>query len=493
MSKKINIYVFSQNLKLKSIKNFNYLGKNTINVFLTPHYLFQNEREFLEKCFDNCIYRCFADYLTDEEMEFCDEEAYIKSNKNCVTYPIYIKKIKNELILSNLNKEFSQYNGYILSDDIGIDKEVWDISGFKTLKGEYYYPFKRNITQKIKDFTKKNFKLKQNKTKQKLYDDIYVANYKDKKIIFVGKLHRIDYRLNINFVKSEYEIAKYNNHEYYTKEKCQYWTTWHEHFSCTVPNDEQYDVCWIQDGYLPSNFTSYDYDFKPKNVKYYAWDFLGTKLFKKRNLPVSIIPNRKKLYIPDPKFPKEIKNILVVASGSGDWTALKNRSDDDLLVYAFSEIAKKYPNINIVYRCHPTWTLPVHLGVNSINRVAKYFRDLRLKNIKLSMNIPKNDINNFNLTFRRSSLDEDLKNADFVFGEHSISMIDAALKGIPFASVNMSNRRDLYSDITEMGFPHCENITEIVNVITKHSDLTFKNNYLKAIEKYNEMTDMELL
>ena len=324
------------------------------------------------------------------------------------------------------------------------------------------------------------------------FDEVYIANLNGRKIIFIGKMHRIDYRLNLKFEKLNHEAIRYNNGKFYPKEECQYWTTWHEHFRCNIPDDEKYDVRWIQDGYLPSNFTDYTLCFKDKNVQYYAWDIMGTKLFKNKNLPVSLIPERKKLYMPIPKFPQKVKNILVTASGSGDWTALKNRSDDDLLVYAFSKLAAKYPEINFVYRCHPTWVHPDNVGVNSINRVAQYYESLNLPNLKLSTNIPPNkNVNNFQMSFKRSSLEEDLKNADIVFGEHSISMIDAAFKHIPFASVNLSNRRDFYSDISDMGFWHCESIEDIEKVIENVSDSETQAKYLKAVEQYNKMTDME--
>ena len=83
------------------------------------------------------------------------------------------------------------------------------------------------------------------------------------------------------------------------------------------------------------------------------------------------------------------------------------------------------------------------MGVNAINRVHNYFEWLRLKNLTLSNNMPIQMMErNFGFPFR-STLDEDLTTADFVFGEHSISMIDAAFKkGIPFSSVNLTKRRN---------------------------------------------------
>ena len=313
------------------------------------------------------------------------------------------------------------------------------------------------------------------------------------KYVFIGRMNRIDYRLAIHFKPSAEERDRFNNGEYESRETCQYITTWHEHWKCTVPDDARYDVRWIQDGYLPPNYTDYSYDFIPQNVSYYAWDVLGTKLFQNRNLPVSLIPFRKKLYMPEPKFPRQVKHILIVASGSGDWTALKNRSDDDIMVYAFAQMAKRFPEIDFVYRCHPTWIHPLNVGVHAIARVQEYFAWLNLPNLHVSAHIPIQTAGEgeFKLTFPRSSLEEDLAKADFVFGEHSISMVDAAFLQIPFASVNLTKRRNFFCGITDMGFPACNSMEDIANLLAKITDDRFQKNYLQAVKAYNTMTDEE--
>ena len=76
-------------------------------------------------------------------------------------------------------------------------------------------------------------------------------------------MHRIDYRLNLDFKKSNEEAEKYNKGIFYPKDECEYWTTWHEHFICRIPDDEKYAVRWIQDGHLPSNYSDYDFNFCP--------------------------------------------------------------------------------------------------------------------------------------------------------------------------------------------------------------------------------------
>ena len=493
------IFVFTQNLKLQSFNEYKNFGTEA-NVFITTHLLFDNERNYISSLFTNCIFKTFADFLTDEEMAECDIQAFYPRTKLHDAYINRIKKLKNKVVIKKvLEKYNSDKKGkYILSNDLGLDVAEWHKAGFKFIKGSYYHDEKQNhtlltaIKNKLASYSILRSLYQFIKKRHNLYnpEEVYIAYYENRKYVFLGKMDRIGYRLNIQFSHSTDECEKLNKGCYDTKESCTYMTTWHEQGKCRVPDEPKYSVRWAQDGYLPPNYSHCDYYFKPSNVIYYCWDILGTQLFKNQNLPYEIIPFRKRLYLPEPFFPKAIKNVLIVASGSGDWTALKNRSDDDLMVEAFVHMAKRFPEIKFTYRCHPTWVHPCNVGVNAINRVNDYFESLGLHNLILSSNIPiANTGKTFQLSFARSSLEEDLKNTDFVFGEHSISMIDAAFKGIPFSSVNLTRRRNFFIGINELGFPTCSSHEDIETVIKNITSEEFQVNYLKAVDKYNKMTD----
>ncbi len=492
-----NVFVFSQNVNLESIAQVSHQSsQNNRNVFISTHYLFQNERSYLSSLFDNVEFKTFADYLSDEEMANCDIQAYSSDRIEYNVYLANIKKLKNELVCKKVLAEYKPNGRFLLSTELGIDGSVWKRNGFKYKQLEYYS-------------TEKGFsirsQLSRNEFINKIYrtivkpspssyifqpEEVFVSEYNNRKYVFIGKMNRIGYRLSIDFKPSVEEAERLNRGEFDKKDKCTYMTTWHEHGKCKIQDDEAYTVRWAQDGYLPPNYTHKDYYFKPKNVKYYCWDKLGMQLFINQGLPYEMIPFRKKLYMPEPIFPKEVKRILIVASGSGDWTALKNRSDDDLMVDAFAQIAKMYPNISFTYRCHPTWIHPLNVGVNAINRVHEYFCSLNLPNLKLSSNMPLASADGkFQYSFSRSSLDEDLKNADLVFGEHSISMIDAAFKGVPFSSVNLTNRRNFFVGMNDLGFPTCSSYDEIEKVILNAGKADFVEKYRTAIRKYNKMTE----
>lgn len=494
------IVIFSQNLKLESLRH---LMKEIIVedgvCFLTTHFLFENERVFLREIFVNCEFKTFADFLTDSEMSLCDTQAYSSNEMDYLDYLSKLKHKKNEIVAGKILSEHHPKYKYILSSDLGIDGQVWKEIGFNYLEAEYYYNETTNVKYHVRKilFSSRIIKKLYNKIKsrnvQHIPEEVHVGFFEGHKYVFLGKLSRIGYRLDIDFKTSEEECEKLNRGEFETKETCTYMTTWHEHGKCNVPDNQKYDVRWAQDGYLPPNYSHKDYFFKPDNVKYYCWDILGTELFKNQGLPYEIIPFRKKLYLPEPKFPVKVKNVLIVASGSGDWTALKNRSDDDIMVDAFVQMARRFPNIHFTYRCHPTWVHPQNVGVNAINRVHDYFKWLNLPNLTLSSNIPPmfESTGKYKLSFSRTSLEEDLKQADFVIGEHSISMIDAAFKNIPFFSVNITNRRSFFVGIEGLGFPNCSSLDEIENMIKSIDTMEFKNKFIAAIENYNKMTDKE--
>lgn len=495
---KARIIVFSQNVIIKSIISSFSSGLYNQNVFITTQMLLENEKSLLMEHFEGCIFLKYADLLSDSDNENCDGMNGRRMPPSQPLYYHYIKELKNDLVVKRVKQVFTNFDGFVLSDDLGIYSMSWIKSGFKRIGVDYYFNNRENMScivlkhmlrhmpllwsfkQKTLDLLKKQYEVSQN--------EVNVSYVDGRKLVFIGRMDRVAYRLNNSWEKSTEEWEKLRRNIFETKDTCTYLSTLHESWKCKVPDSYKYDVRYIQDGYLPSNYSSAYLSYKPKNVKYYTWDSMGKLIFEKYKLPVSVMPFRKKLYLPKPEFKDRIKKILVATSGPGDWTAQKNRSDEDLMVDAFVKVARNNPDLEIVYRCHPTWVHPEHNGVNSINRIKKYIEYSGVKNIRISSNIPQENLDDFILSFPRSSLEEDLIDTDFVFGEHSISLIDAALKKIPFSTVNLTNRRDLACDFTRLGFCHCESIEDILELIKDYRKKETRESIYKAIDNYNNMT-----
>lgn len=497
-----NIFLFSQNLKLDSLMTFSYLAEQgEYNIFITSHKLFDYEKAEIEAHYKNCSFVYFAELLDDEELEECDHLAYNKKQKNVFEYWEDVKELKNKKIISKIMQRYQDFNGYILSDDLGIYENLWLKVGFNRLYGKYYFAKKSDSD---KNGIKKRLKrckglyrqyrrainyINEIKSGNEVSDDVYVSEFKGRKVIFIGRMSRIGYRLNLDFVQSEFEKKKIQKGEFYNSDEAEYISTLHESGKCQIPDSAMYDVKYIQDGYLPANYSNYYLKFKPHNVGYYAWDIMGEMLFINHDLPVEILPYRKKLFLPSPIFNQNIKKVLIATSGSGDWTALKNRSDDDILLETFIEVAKRFPDIEFIYRCHPTWVHPEHVGVHSIERASQCVEKCGVKNIKISSNIPTETLDHFVLSISRSSLEDDMKDCDIVFGEHSVSMIDAGFVRIPFCAVNITKRRSLFQSMVDLGFPECKNVDEIVGFIDMYNENEFQKRYNQAVSNYNEMTD----
>ncbi len=496
----INIILFSQNVFIDSLcklpQQINITGET---VFLSPHLIYENERERIKNAYSVLKFYTFADFLSDQENESCDVEAYNIEKKDLFRYYGKIKELKNIRIAEKINALYPEHRGILCSDDLGIDAKIWKKKKYEKVTCEYYYikPIQSKVAE-IRTYLSLHNRFYQmikyivkGRNINQLTEDVYVAHKNGKKYVFLGKQERISYRMDLDWKRSSDERNKLVAGNFETSDKCQYLSTLHESSKCKVPDKREYDVRYIQDGYLPPNYSSAYLKFKPKNVSYYAWDIVGEKNFKHFDLPVQIMPFRKKLYMPKIDFRDRVKTVLIATSGPGDWTAQKNRSDEDLMLQAFVQVARRLPDVEFIYRCHPTWIHPEHNGVNSINRVAEYIEYCGCKNLHLSSNIPVEDMNLFILSFPRSSLKDDLNNSDMVFGEHSVSMIDAALLGLPFSSVNLSGRRDLFSGMTDLGFPNCNCVDSIVQVILNYQNEDFQRKFNEAVDKYNSMTDCE--
>ena len=322
-------------------------------------------------------------------------------------------------------------------------------------------------------------------------DRVSVAEYLGRKIIFIGKMNRISRNLEIEFAESNFERDKINRNEFYKKNEAQYLLTMHESGCNPIPDSSEYDVRFVQDGYLPPNYTALNLKFKPKNVQYYAWDKIGKKAYDAQSVPVEILPFRKKLYLAEPQFPKELKTVLISATCAGPWSALINPSDDDILIEAIAQTARKYSDITFIYRPHPACVHPMHTGVHTIARIAEYFSYLNLPNLRLSTNVPSQDMQHFSLTFSNTSLLEDIHAADLIISEYSYSLVEGAIEGKVFASVNLTNRRNFYQAVSDLGFPHCNSVQELWDLLDNFHSLSFIEEYTSAVRNYNAMLDIE--
>lgn len=496
-----NIVVITQNVKLESLSKLQqYIKEDSKTLLFSTQHIFENEAPIIEKALKSkCKFVSFGDFMNDKDYEACDIAAYDASYPNSGLYFNELKRLKNRILVTRLLEQYPCENKLLICDDLGLEEDDWIPFGFKKVGCEYYYNHKAPIESRLKLYARKTKSL-YTLIRNFYRTPIWYANIYGQDYFFYGSMNRIAYRLNAKFEKcSKKENLRYiytffRNLFFHSIPQSDtiHLSTLHESGAWRFPDNPHFKLKLIQDGYLPPNYSSKYLRYYGSNTEFYTWDIEGGRTFEMHMLPHRVLPFRKKLYLPMPFYPNTVKKVLCVASGAGDWTAVKSRTDEDKMLQVFGQVAKRYPEIEFVYRCHPVWINPDFQGVNSINRAAEYINWLNLPNLRISANIPNaNEGGKFRLSYKRSSFEEDLEGVDLVFGEHSISQIDAAFKSILFGSVNVTGRRDLFSGITEMGFPHCESYEEIVDLIEKVPTVEFKQSYDKAIKNYNDMTDKE--
>lgn len=492
----VNVIAFSQNLKLESFVEIKEFITNKYPIlFISTHELFENEKMYVNNIFDNEVtFRTFASFFTDEKMASIDAEAYKIESSDTAKYYEIIKKNKNEFVIEELELSYYLHDKLILSDDLGFYKRAWIEGGYNEVYGRYYYQptvVKKNNTSLYRRVVNALFSMNNNIKKE-----IYCARYNGTRYVFLGSMNRVNKRIDLEFKKSILEhlclyihVWLINKRIIFLKTNTRYVSSLHEFAAWNLP--EHFPIALLQDGYLPPNYSSMYLKTCKLDVFYYVWDDMSSKLFINQGINYAILPFRKKVFLPYPSFSKQIRKVLVATSGAGDWTAMKNRSDEDRMVIAIAQIAKRHADIEFIYRCHPVWLHPSHQGVNSISRVIEYFEYLNLPNLKVSCNIPEMSLDEVKLSLSPTSLEKDMEGVDLIMGEHSVSMLDGALKGIPFVSINLTGRRDFFSSLTEMGFPHCETLNELEEIFESYTSEIFCKNYLEAIDNYNDMMNIE--
>lgn len=250
-------------------------------------------------------------------------------------------------------------------------------------------------------------------------------------------------------------------------------------------------MIYLQDGLLPSYYPSAYLKYRIWASKYYIWNKISAGIFIRHSLDYEIWECFKKIPLPLINNTNiTIKNIVFLASGAGDWTALKNRSDEDLAFLALMEAAKANPNIKFVFRPHPLWMHHEHQGINSIQRLFDYALEINLPNFAISggaFEEGKNFTKNSRLSFAPTTINDDIATSDMVLGDHSQALITAAQKGKIIASLSLARRKEFFCDYAKLGFPVLRSTEEINDLIKKlQKGKEFILNYNKAIELYNK-------
>jgi hypothetical protein len=486
---------------------------------LSTHSFFDPEKEDITKNTNRMvIFETFCQFISESEMVACDEQAdldilenYGNRDGNLQKYYNRIKWLKNSKIHDNVSSSYNIIGGFILSNDLGICKDAWTTQGFIDVSLDEEKKFSINSLSAVKYVSTIVAILRQ---------PICVLHYKDEKSIFFGQSKRLGQFLGKDVVFKDISkldsltlrisllllvfskkflffkkisttfISIYVNN--FTKKYNYVGSSTHEFLGLhgLLAKEIKLKMNVFQDGLLPGNYTS-KYLLYYINVDlFFVWDEFSCTIFRENALNYRVSSMYKRQKINSIGRVGEIKNILILASGAGDWTALKDRSDEDLAFMALVKSAKMLSDKEFIFRPHPLWENKQHQGIGSIARLVNYVKKYDFPNFMISTNI----LHDTAVSKRRNTLswiskniDDEIDKADVVIGDHSQTLFNAARKGKIIASLNSSKRRSLFEDYTNLGFPLLRSDTDIVNFIQSIENTSFLGEYNLAIANFNDI------
>lgn len=165
--------------------------------------------------------------------------------------------------------------------------------------------------------------------------------------------------------------------------------------------------------------------------------------------------------------------VLLALNHAGDWSSLINRSDTDVLVEVFCEMAARFPALTFVVRPHPTMSTEAHEGERSRERLVSFVTSASLPNLRISS----------------SSLEEDLMSCDAVVSEYSQVLIDALLAGKLGLIANLTGRRSFMCDYEGLGFSCADSesgISEWLDMLQRRPEI-LRARQAEAAERYNRV------
>ena len=480
------LFVIHQDADLKKIGHIIHKKGYRQVYVLTTHHPLGKEREIVLSLAPRVHTQPFADLLTDGVMAHCDQKATnellsrLSDRRIQRTYMgHFINRSlwhKNAAVWKKL-KEFSRFQSIYYSPELGVHSRFWAELGGTRLETPLA-GFRRRALfvygRKIRNILKKR--------------SIHTICRNGKCYVFVspvGRLKffhdaeplatpisRIDWILfafsgirGKRLLTGKIKKITPQGHQPVLS------TTIHAHLH--ELSETEFPLHIFVDGYHPSNYPRSYVDMYA-DCRFVVRDMFGEAWFRKHGKktlkpPPFIAPA---LMNPITNSIRSVKQVLLALNHAGDWTALINRSDTDLLLDAFSQLARTFPSLHFTVRPHPTMATWEHEGLNSLNRIKTFIREIAILNLTVSQN----------------PLSTDLEKADLVISEYSQVLIDALQMGKLGLSVNLTGRRSFMYDYETFGFPVVNSKKELtawVEDLTRNTIPAFRRQN-QAVQKYNQ-------
>lgn len=463
VSKKIKVdalYVINQDVSFDWIHRNNKIMQISKMLVVTSHHLFPHELHALslsavtaEAVID------FCELLSDDELVGCDE----KASKELVRYrgrwefvalhQLRSLYLKNQLICSRLEQSW-QFDTVYYSPGLGICEEFWSTAtggSENKFEGSEIRLRRFNPTSALKSATARiSAKLRQLFTALA----VDIVSQDDVTVFFISRTGRLMFGPSTAVVKRRISSRKMKSIDkfvdrYEGNKRKVIGTSIHEYDPWQTATSYPLEI--FVDGYHPGNYPTTYLDAYPDGC-YVVRDMFDDRWFRKNDKntrkPYSFLACGTMAY---PSALKTISRVYLMLNHAGNWSALINRADTDILVTCFAHLASKHPDVEMVIRTHPTMAKEDHEGLHSVERTKAFI---------CSSNLP-------NLHHSTSSLEYDVSRADVIVTEYSNVILDGFREGILGLIVNLTGRRNFMQDFTDLGFLTAEDETSFDDLFTE--------------------------
>lgn len=470
-------------------------------MILTTHFLFDHEQHLIGELFAGIkvITHHYGEFLNDAALLACDKAAAEEMQKSLgvekmlLGYDSYFKQkmnqIKNERIKEKLLNKYSfkkifHYALGTFTVDLGISEKPWIKAGSKNFQSEKWLPSIKD-TPILHDLDLSVYRLK-TKLNQWKEGKITVYSIEEGKNIFLFfSIRRLSFSTPPNQkefslpklpligqtrrIKSIIRSYKKEGHQLYIGVPLH---THNRYFLKSLGEK----VLIFEDAFRPTNYPRYYYVDIFGPITLVPRDMFDSELFSRNGQtifkPYPRFLKKNQMASPKKYVQKDVEVIILSLNCAGDWSAMVNRSDTDLLIAAFVELAHQYPTKTFIIRPHPTLPHKEHEGVNAIERIQAFIDFTELDNLSLS----------------KTTLEVDWERGDLFISEYSLSVIDAIKYGKLGLFVNLTNRRSFFQDYADLGFYLVNNKKDLFGAVRQiiNTPVKFVDEQIAAIDKYNQ-------
>ena len=463
-----HVILFNSNVQLEEIINYS-IGKlkSSEIIFLTPHCLFTNEENQILNALPKhkITFYHFGSFNNDHALYELDREAFLKSKNYLNYHSLYLNEfkskliyVKNQFLKAELEKKHSvltysvfcnKYDPY----NLGISYAFWKKHGDIVTKESFGKSFTKSIKTSFN-----TGKLGQISYIIKAFVNSLVPRFfhiisDNGDFWFFRSLYRIKNK-NVN-ITSKWIIPIFLQKK---NSKSKVAIGLHE--SGKILNLHPFlnkrKVYIIGDAYRPSNYPPFLFAYLFKDTQYIFKYDIDKHFF--RSNGIFVVDSRPSFLADETLFTGNLKNdstvvktVLLSINHAGDWTALINRSDTDVLIKSFVNIAKTLSQLNFIIRLHPTMDANTAEGINSKIRIKSFVESLNLENLSVS----------------NSSMEEDWERGDLFISEYSLSVIDALNRGKLGIFYNLTNRRSFVDDLLNRGIIYFEKERDLIEELQK--------------------------